>query len=49
MDSIKILSLPRDGKLGLAGIAERVQLLGGRLEVDTGKGMGTSVYVEIPI
>jgi PAS domain S-box-containing protein len=45
----KISSLPRDGKLGLAGIAERVQLLGGRLEVDTGKGMGTSVYVEIPI
>lgn len=45
----KISSLPRDGKLGLAGIAERVQLLGGRLEIDTGKGKGTSVNVEIPL
>ena len=45
----KISSLPRDGKLGLAGIAERVQLLGGRVEIDTGKGRGTSVYVEIPL
>ena len=45
----KISSLPRDGKLGLAGIAERVQLLGGKVEIDTGKGRGTSVYVEIPL
>ena len=45
----KITSLPRDGKLGLAGIQERVQLLGGRVEIDTGKGRGTTVCVEIPL
>jgi signal transduction histidine kinase len=45
----KISSLPRDGKLGLAGIAERLQLLGGKMEIHTGKGRGTSVYVEIPL
>ena len=45
----KISSLPRDGKLGLAGIAERVQLLGGKMDIRTGKGRGTSVYVEIPL
>lgn len=45
----KITSLPRDGKLGLAGIDERVQLLGGRVEIDTGKGRGTIVCVEIPL
>ena len=45
----KISALPRDGKLGLAGIAERVQLLGGKVEIITGRGRGTSVYVEIPL
>ena len=45
----KIGSLPRSGKLGLAGIEERVQMLGGRLEIESGKGKGTKVYVELPV
>jgi PAS domain S-box-containing protein len=44
----KIGSLPRDGKLGLAGIAERVELLGGKLEIKSHKGEGTTVLVELP-
>ncbi|MBN1375651.1 MAG: PAS domain-containing protein [Dehalococcoidia bacterium] len=45
----KIGSLPRDGKLGLAGIAERVELLGGKLEIKSQKGEGTTVLVELPV
>jgi signal transduction histidine kinase len=45
----KIGSLPRDGKLGLAGIAERVELLGGKLEIRSHKGEGTTVLVELPV
>ena len=45
----KIGSLPRDGKLGLTGIKERVKLLGGRVEIHSGKGKGTSITLEIPL
>lgn len=45
----KISSLPRAGKLGLEGIVERVQLLGGKVDINTGRGRGTSVNVEIPL
>lgn len=45
----KIGSLPRDGKLGLAGIEERVQLLGGDLQIQSEKGKGTIVRVELPV
>jgi PAS domain S-box-containing protein len=45
----KIGSLPRGGKLGLAGIEERVQLLGGDLRIQSEKGKGTVVRVELPV
>jgi len=45
----KIGSLPRDGKLGLAGIEERVQLLGGSLQILSVKGRGTTIRVELPV
>lgn len=45
----KIGSLPRDGKLGLAGIEERVQLLGGSLQIQSVKGRGTTIRVELPV
>ncbi len=39
----------RDGRLGLVGMRERVELLGGRFSVETSPGRGTNIYVEIPL
>ena len=36
------------GKLGLAGMHERAQLLGGTLTVRSELGKGTSVVVDVP-
>ena len=36
------------GKLGLTGMAERVQLVGGELEVDSQEGTGTTIIVSVP-
>jgi two-component system sensor histidine kinase DegS len=36
------------GKLGLTGMGERVQLIGGRLEVSSRRGQGTTVMVRVP-
>jgi PAS domain S-box-containing protein len=38
----------RGDGLGLVGMRERAQILGGRLEVETVPGNGTSVYVYVP-
>ncbi|MFP3975505.1 MAG: PAS domain S-box protein [Chloroflexota bacterium] len=40
--------LPRSGKLGLAGMAERARLLGGELTIQSAVGKGTKVIVEVP-
>jgi signal transduction histidine kinase len=37
----------REG-VGLAGMRERASALGGRLELESGPGEGTSVRVEVP-
>jgi PAS domain S-box-containing protein len=42
-------SLPRTGKLGLAGIEERMRLLGGSLEVRSEPGKGTTLIAEAPV
>ncbi len=42
-------ALPSTGKLGLAGIQERVQLLGGSLRLESKPGNGTTVVVEAPV
>jgi len=42
-------SLLRTGKLGLAGIEERVRLLGGSLKVQSEPGKGTTLVAEAPI
>jgi PAS domain S-box-containing protein len=34
--------------LGLLGMRERAQIVGGRLEVETGPGSGTAVFVHVP-
>jgi len=41
-------SLPRDGKLGLAGMQERAQLLGASLIIRSEQGKGSVVTVELP-
>jgi signal transduction histidine kinase len=44
-----ITLIKRDRHLGLAGIQERAELLGGRLTVESAPGQGTSIFVSIPI
>jgi len=44
-----ITDLARDGKLGLAGMQERAQLIGGTLTVKSEPGRGSSISVELPI
>ncbi len=39
--------LPRQGKLGLAGMQERVRLIGGDLKVKSRPGKGTDITVEL--
>lgn len=46
---IRLDELPRDGKLGLAGILERTGLLGGNLNITSSTDMGTTLTVEIPL
>jgi len=41
--------LARDGKLGLAGMQERAQLLGGTLKAQSEPGKGTRITVELPL
>jgi len=42
-------TLPPTGKLGLAGMQERVQLLGGNLKLESQRGKGTTIFVEAPV
>ena len=44
----KIGDLARDSKLGLAGMQERAQLIGGKLAVQSQLGKGASIIVEMP-
>jgi len=41
--------LPREGKLGLAGMEERVRLLDGSFKVQSEPGRGTLIIIEAPI
>ncbi len=41
--------LARSGKLGLAGMQERAQLLGGVLTIDSKPGKGTRLIMEVPL
>jgi len=44
----RISDLAAVGKLGLAGMEERVQLIGGKLGITSQLGKGTAVIVEVP-
>ena len=40
---------PEESGLGLHGMRERAELVGGRLQIESTPGAGSSVFVEIPI
>jgi two-component system, NarL family, sensor histidine kinase DegS len=40
--------LPRDGRLGLMGMKERVNLLGGEITITSEANHGTNVLIELP-
>jgi len=40
---------PADHRLGLYGIRERAELLGGTLTVESAPGQGTTLFIEIPL
>ena len=42
----RMVDYARDGKLGLAGMQERAQLIGGTLKVSSREGKGTDVVIE---
>ena len=44
----RVGDLASSGKLGLAGMQERAQLVGGKLTIDSETGKGTIVTIEIP-
>lgn len=44
-----LAELPRVGKLGLAGMAERVRLLDGTMKIESRPGKGTRLMVKVPI
>ncbi len=44
-----LVDLVRTGKLGLAGMEERVRLLNGSIKIESEPGKGTTVMIEIPI
>ncbi len=49
-DLVALSVAPDDGRgLGLIGIQERIELVGGRLEIDTAPGHGTRVRIQVPI
>lgn len=43
------LKLVREGHLGLAGIRERAEAIGGRAEIDSAPGQGTRVRISVPL
>jgi PAS domain S-box-containing protein len=45
----RVGDLARTGKLGLAGMQERAQLLGGTLVIGSKPGKGTTLTVEVPL
>jgi PAS domain S-box-containing protein len=44
----KLGDMAKIGKLGLAGMQERAQLVGGRLIIESQPGQGSSITVEVP-
>jgi PAS domain S-box-containing protein len=49
LDQTKVNDLSSSGKLGIMGMRERAQLLGGTLSIESELGKGTAIIVEIPL
>jgi len=45
----QVSDLSSAGKLGIMGMQERAQLLGGTLKIESELGKGTAIIVEIPL
>lgn len=48
-DAAAVLARPPKDSLGLQGMAERMEMVGGRLEVRSSPGQGTLVEMRIPL
>ncbi len=49
-DLVALSVAPDDGRgLGLIGMQERIELAGGRLEIDTAPGLGTRIRIQVPL
>ena len=44
-----LLQLAREGHLGLVGMRERMEAIGGSLEIDARPGKGTRIEVQVPL
>ncbi len=44
----ELSDLPRGGRLGLVGMDERVRLIGGKLDIESGTDKGTTVSIHVP-
>lgn len=48
-DLVSLAVAPDNGRgLGLIGMQERIELVGGRLEIDTAPGQGTRIRIQVP-
>ena len=45
----KVMSSEAEGKLGLFGMQERASLINGKLAIESTLGMGTTIYITIPL
>ncbi len=48
-DAESVLNLGQPARLGLHGMQERVALAGGKLTLESSPGIGTTVFIEIPL
>jgi signal transduction histidine kinase len=45
----QVLRAPLQERLGLAGMAERAALVGGSISIESKPGMGTTVFLSVPL
>lgn len=48
-DPPSLQTLPLTGHYGLVGIRERTQLIGAHLQIQSQKGWGTRIYIQVPL